>query len=264
MSDWLQSLTELEAAGIAHVLVTQVEALGSTPREMGAKMVVTADNLFGSIGGGSLEFQAAAVARGMLTEGRRQPKLEKSLLGPDMGQCCGGAVTLVFEPFHPAAFTLALFGAGHVAQALVHVLDGVPMRLLWIDERDGIFPADMPPFVRAIPAADPLTAVAAVPAGTHVLVMTHSHERDFQLIRALIRRDDLASLGLIGSETKWARFRRRLADDGIAAERIASVRCPIGLPGLKGKRPTEIAIGVAAQLLLDTGEEKDVRKDAVR
>jgi xanthine dehydrogenase accessory factor len=254
MSDWLETLTELDAAGVPHVLVTQAEVLGSAPREVGAKMVVTGDMLYGSIGGGSLEFQAAAVARGMLGEGRRQPKIEKSILGPDMRQCCGGAVTLLFEPFYPAAFTLALFGAGHVARALVHVLDGVPLRLLWIDERDGVFPKNLPSFVRVLAVPTPLEAIAEVPAGAHALVMTHSHERDFQLVRALADREDLASLGLIGSDTKWARFRRRLQDDGVSAERIAAINCPIGLPGLKGKRPAEIAIAIAAQLLLDTAE----------
>lgn len=256
MSSWLSTLAELDSAGIPHVLVTQVETLGSTPREAGVKMVVTADALYGSIGGGSLEFQAAAEARGMLGEGQRQPKIEKSILGPDMRQCCGGAVTLLFEPFYPAALALALFGAGHVAQALVRVLDGVPLRLLWADERPGVFPAHLPAGLRIQLRSEPLAAVSEVPKGAHVLVMTHSHERDFQLIKALLERDDLASLGLIGSATKWARFRHRLAESGFGAAEIGRVRCPIGLPGLKGKRPAEIAIGVAAQLLLDSGEIK--------
>lgn len=254
MSNWLTTLAELDAAGIPHVLITQAETLGSTPREVGAKMVVTADALFGSIGGGSLEFQAAAEARGMLSEGRREPKIEKSILGPDMRQCCGGAVTLLYEPFYPAALALVLFGAGHVAQALVRVLEGVPVRLLWIDEREGMFPSRLPDGVQAQFRADPAAAVVDVPVGAHVLVMTHSHERDYQLIEALIRRTDLASLGLIGSETKWARFRHRLSKAGVGADDIARVRCPIGLPGLKAKRPAEIAIGVAAQLLLDGKE----------
>jgi len=252
MSDWLQALTELDAAGTPHVLITQIETLGSTPREMGAKMVVTADLLFDTIGGGSLEFQAAAIARGMLTDGRRGLAIEKSILGPDMRQCCGGAVTLLFEPFYPARLTLAVFGAGHVAQALMRVLEGVPLRMLWIDERPSVFPPTLPAFVSPRHAADPVSLAATLPAGTHVLVMTHSHERDYQLVRVLAERPDLASLGMIGSATKWARFRHRLADDGLAAERIAAVRCPIGLKGLKGKRPAEIAIGIAAELLLSS------------
>lgn len=256
MSGWLTALADLDAAGIPHVLVTQVEVLGSAPREAGAKMVVTSDQLYGSIGGGSLEFQAAAIARGMLVEESKTPRIEKSILGPDMRQCCGGAVTLLFEPFHPAALRLALFGAGHVAKALIHVLEGIPLRLTWIDERPGAFPEQMPGFVRALSPSEPLSVVPELPPGTHVLVMTHSHDRDFQLVRALAERADLASLGLIGSETKWSRFRRRLAEDGLARDRIDWVRCPIGLPGLKGKRPAQIAIAIAAQLLIETSEEE--------
>lgn len=254
MSDWLQGLADLDQAGTPHVLVTQVEGLGSTPREMGAKMVVSADRIIGSIGGGSLEFQAAAVARGMLGEGRRAPLLEKSILGPDMRQCCGGAVTLLFEPFFPVSHLLALFGAGHVAQALVKVLDGTMIRILWIDERDGFLP-DAPRYgVETLKPEDPRTAIGRLPANAHVLVMTHSHERDYQLVRGLIDRNDLASVGLIGSASKWGRFRHRLAADGISEQDIAKIRCPIGLPGIKGKRPAEIAIGVAAQLLKDCQE----------
>jgi xanthine dehydrogenase accessory factor len=254
MTDWLEALSELDATGTPHVLVTQIETLGSTPRETGAKMVVTHDALFGSIGGGSLEFQAAADARGMLTEGQRGPKIEKNILGPDMRQCCGGATTLIFEPFYPSAVTLALFGAGHVAKALVRILDGVSIRVLWFDEREGIFPATVPHGVQTISVDDPKTAIARIPAHAHVLVMTHSHERDFQLIRALIQRDDLATIGMIGSASKWGQFRHRLSKEGIAGEKTASVRCPIGLPGLKGKKPAEIAIAIAAQLLFDTTE----------
>lgn len=254
MTDWLQGLADLDEAGIPHILVTQVEGLGSTPREMGAKMVVTADRIIGSIGGGSLEFQAAAVARGMLGEDRRTPLLEKSILGPDMRQCCGGAVTLLFEPFFPISHRLALFGAGHVAQALVKVLDGTMIRILWVDERDGFLP-DAPRYgVETLQPPDPRAAIPRISAGAHVLVMTHSHERDYQLVRALIDRPDLASVGLIGSASKWGRFRHRLAADGISANRIAWIRCPIGLPGIRGKRPAEIAVGVAAQLLIDCQE----------
>lgn len=251
MTDWRSALLDLEEAGTPHVLVTQIATLGSTPREAGAKMVVTGDALFGTIGGGSLEFQAAADARGMLGRQVRELRVERNILGPDMRQCCGGANTLLFEPFYPATSVLVLFGAGHVASALVKILDGVPIRLLWIDERDGVFPAGLPRFVQT--ASDPLPAVARIPTDAHVLVMTHSHERDYQLISALLGRDDLAAVGMIGSANKWGQFRRRLQEAGVAAQKIDSIRCPIGLPGIKGKRPAEIAISVAAQLLQDMG-----------
>jgi xanthine dehydrogenase accessory factor len=256
VTDWLEALTQCRAEGISHVLVTLAECFGSTPREAGAKMVVTADDLAGSIGGGSLEFQAAADARGMLHDPTSVPRLQKAVLGPDMRQCCGGAVTLLFEPFRPETLVLALFGAGHVGQALVRALDGVPIRILWVDEREGTIPP-MPTegLTRLTTLNEPLAVAADLPAGAHAVVMTHSHERDFQLISVLARRHDLGSIGLIGSQSKWARFRHRLIAAGLSAEEIGRVRCPVGLPGLTGKRPAEIAIAIAAQLLLDAHKE---------
>lgn len=243
--DWRRLLVDLDAAGTPHVVVTVIEALGSTPREAGAKMIVTAEATFGSIGGGVLEFQAIDTARRLF--GTTAPVVEKIMLGADADQCCGGGATLLFEPFAPPRLTLALFGAGHVAQALVRVLEGVPLRLIWVDER-----ADS---AAGIIAPEPEAVVPDLPAGAQCLVMTHSHARDYALVEALLRRPDLGRIGLIGSKTKWARFRKRLAEAGVPAEAIGRVTCPIGLPGLSGKRPAEIAISVAADLLLHSGPE---------
>jgi xanthine dehydrogenase accessory factor len=247
--DWREALLLWERAGIPHVLVTVIEALGSTPRESGAKMVVRADAQSGSIGGGNLEFQAAETARRLLSEGARQPVTEKVLLGPDLGQCCGGGATLFFEPMGQADVTLALFGAGHVGRALVRTLDGTGVRVIWIDSRADAFPAELPDLVTAITAADPVAEVDGLPARCHALVMTHSHDLDYSVVHAILRCGDFASVGLIGSDTKWARFRRRLLDAGIPRETVESVQCPIGLPGIGGKRPAEIAIAAAARLL---------------
>ena len=247
--DWREALLLWERAAIPHVLVTVIESLGSTPRESGAKMVVRADAQTGSIGGGNLEFQAAATARRLLADDAREPFTEKVLLGPDLGQCCGGGATLFFEPMGRAEITLALFGAGHVGQALIRILDGTGIRVIWVDSRPEAFPSELPELVSAVAAADPSSEVALLPAGCHVLVMTHSHDLDYEILSAVLRRGGSASVGLIGSETKWARFRRRLLDAGIANETVASVQCPIGLPGVGGKRPAEIAIAAAARLL---------------
>ncbi len=247
--DWREALLVWERAGIPHVLVTVIEALGSTPREAGTKMVVRADAQSGSIGGGNLEFQAAVIARRLLDEGQREPVTEKVLLGPDLGQCCGGGATLFFEPLGQPSLTVALFGAGHVGQALVRVLEGTGVRVLWIDPRPEVFPAALPQSVSAITAADPAAEVAFLPRGCHALIMTHSHDLDFAILEAILRRGGFASVGLIGSDTKWARFRRRLVDAGIPKETVASVICPIGIPGVGGKRPAEIAIATAARLL---------------
>ena len=247
--DWREALLLWERAGIPHILVTVIEVLGSTPRESGAKMVVRADAQTGSIGGGNLEFQAAQMARRLLAEGARHPVTEKVLLGPDLGQCCGGGATLFFEPMGQGELTLALFGAGHVGRALVRALEGTGTRVIWIDPRAEAFPPELPELASAVTAADPVAEVALLPKGCHALIMTHSHDLDYAILEAVLRRGGFASVGLIGSDTKWARFRHRLRDAGLAEATIASVECPIGLPGVGGKRPAEIAIAAAARLL---------------
>jgi xanthine dehydrogenase accessory factor len=247
--DWRAALARLDAAAVPHVLVTVLEAHGSTPREAGAKMVVAEDGQAGSIGGGQLEYEAVESARRLLSEGATAPTTEKLMLGADREQCCGGAVTLLFEPMAHPLGTLALFGAGHVGRALVRALDGTGVRIWWIDERTDALAPPLPGRATPVRTHDPTAYVAELPAGAQSLVMTHSHDRDYELMAALLRRSDLPAPGLIGSKTKWARFRKQLLADGIPEARVADVTCPIGLPGIPGKRPQEIAIAVAADLL---------------
>ncbi|HEX2115326.1 MAG TPA: xanthine dehydrogenase accessory protein XdhC, partial [Alphaproteobacteria bacterium] len=193
-------------------------------------------------------------ARRMLAGAAAAPALETFNLGPHLGQCCGGKVTVMFEPFVPSDFTIAVFGAGHVGKALVGVLAGLPARILWIDARAEQFPTDIPAGVEKIVAAIPEDEVKDLPAGCYALVMTHSHDLDLMLCERLLRRGDCRYTGLIGSTTKWKRFEARLLHKGFAPDRVASIRCPIGIEGIPGKHPREIAIAVAAELLLLRGK----------
>lgn len=249
MPGWLEALTAHERAGTPAVLVTLVELRGSAPREAGAKLVVTAAALEGSIGGGALEHSCAEIARGLLAQGVCAPSLRDFPLGPALGQCCGGHVRVLFEPLFTRVWDVALFGAGHVGQAVAGLLGALPCRLHWIDQRADVFPAELPPHVQALPCAEPQAEVARLAARISVVVMTHDHALDYRIVAACLRREDLRFVGLIGSETKAARFRSRLARDGFGPEAIARVTCPVGLPGIGGKLPTEIAVSVVAQLL---------------
>lgn len=266
MIGWRAALAELGARRQAHALVTVIAAAGSTPRETGAKMVVTTAGQFGSIGGGHLELKALEKARAMLAN-KSATHIEDFALGPKLGQCCGGAVTLLIESFVPSAFTLALFGAGHVAKAIIDVLGDIDARVLWIDGRADQFPTVFPEHVERV-IDDPADAVADLPAGAIALVMTHSHDLDLAILERLLKRGDMKTIGVIGSVTKRARFSARLKRKGFAPTAVEAIRCPIGLPGIAGKRPREIAIAVAAELLLerDHARSPDVRegKDHVR
>ena len=261
------------------VFITVHSHRGSVPREAGAWMAVFAQKSLGTVGGGHLEWQAMAQARARLQGNAGEP-LMRFALGPTLGQCCGGEVTLKFErvnaldaPRLQAAFAatranwpqVALFGGGHVGWALVQTLARLPLCVRWVDSRDGIFPEPLPANVCA-EFSDPVQqAVAALAAGTHVLVMSFSHAEDLDVVAACLTRQrvqaDLPFIGLIGSQTKWAAFCHRLQARGFSEEELAQVTCPIGLPGIHGKAPEVIALAVAAQLLQVMGHTAVTRGD---
>ncbi|MDI4661226.1 MULTISPECIES: xanthine dehydrogenase accessory protein XdhC [Cobetia] len=260
---WYQALAEAQAALTAHALATVVTVAGSAPRGAGSKMLITPDTLHDSLGGGRLEQLVVERAREKLARGQSGCLLEEIALGQHAQQCCGGHVQVLIELYPALAPRLALFGAGHVGQAIVTLLAPLGWQIDWRDSRaEQLTSATTPagcegrvarqtfnvltelPTGKAAPGSEALPVMA----GSHVLVLTHDHVEDQVLIAALAARDDLASLGLIGSSSKWARFRQRLRGD-LEEHQAARVRCPIGVPGIPGKRPEEIAIGVVAELL---------------
>lgn len=246
------------------VLVSVHSTRGSVPREKGAWMAVFAKNFVGTVGGGHLEFEALASARQRLQASVGEA-FQRFPLGPALGQCCGGEVTLRFErvsagdaarlvrQLAPQLSPLALFGGGHVGHALVRVLANLPWAVTWIDSRDEVFPPDVPPHV-VCEYSDPVhQAVAALVPDSRVLIMSFSHAEDLDVVAACLLRQrekgDLPYIGLIGSKTKWATFQHRLEARGFSQQELAHVTCPIGVPGIVSKEPSAIAVAVAAQLL---------------
>lgn len=326
MKDWVSEALRLVSQGTSGVLVTVARAEGSTPREAGAKMLVSATDQYLTIGGGHLEWRAVELARDMLATGCASCRVERMPLGPSLGQCCGGVATLAFEtlamadkawlqgvqhslkagqacmrtrvlcgtdaaanPAAPGAVAVTalgldnawphagghercmltdiggrlsitellappemhvvLFGAGHVGQALVRLLAALPCAVTWVDEREAQFPADMPEGIEVEATDTPEAVIDQVPAGSFFLVMTHCHALDLRLCQAIFRRNDAAYFGLIGSRTKRRKFERRLSERGVAPEQLATMTCPIGVGGIRGKAPEVIAVAVVAQLL---------------
>lgn len=293
-------LEELRAAVARHGRVVRVVVAavkGSAPREVGAAMLVWDGGQSGTIGGGALEHAAAEAARTLEAD-----HLSHHPLGPALGQCCGGAVTLLselydgarvgqlsgevlarptqgasiaplavrrllasargsgarpgpalvggwmVEPFARATRPVWIWGAGHVGRALVDVLNPLPeVAITWVDTAPDRFPDPVPNGVATLPASEPGRLVAHAPADAEHLILTYSHALDLDLCHRLLGHG-FARAGLIGSATKWARFRARLAALDHAPEQIARIRCPIGDPTL-GKHPHAIAVGVAADLL---------------
>lgn len=262
---WTRLIDLVETHGAAALVMVE-HTFGSAPREVGAWMAVRPDGAFhGTIGGGRLEWEALAIARETLASRSREPRRIDRALGPDLGQCCGGRVLLLIEPFGAADLPVLrsraaepmadprkpvlLFGAGHVGRALAMALAPLPFRLRWIDSRADAFPALVPANAEPVTTATPEAEIVAAPAGAFVLVMTHDHALDLAVTAAALRRDDLPFVGLIGSATKRARFGKRLAELGLSEAAHARLVCPIGLPGIAGKEPAVIAASVAAQLL---------------
>ena len=242
------------------MLVSVLSHQGSVPREAGSRMLVAADAVAGTIGGGQLELQAISAARQALAAEANQAFDQPLALGPSLGQCCGGRLVLRTEvlspqalaawPDEPPLFRLQLYGAGHVGRAIAALLADLPCQVSWIDEREAEFPATVsPPHVQRICADQVQHEVRQAAAGAYYLVLTHSHALDLAITEAVLRRGDFGFLGLIGSASKRARFLHRFEAAAVPAAALARLVCPIGLPGLPGKLPAVLAISVVAQLL---------------
>ncbi|HUN75655.1 MAG TPA: xanthine dehydrogenase accessory protein XdhC [Steroidobacteraceae bacterium] len=323
-ASWLSGLLRTLEHEPFVVRIVLAEVRGSAPRECGTSMLVWPAGVMGTIGGGRLEWDAIAAARELLQNHEVSARVCRLILGADLGQCCGGVVTLWIErygssnlgelramqtaaesgravlvstintggthhrllcdpdaacaPRLPAPEAAAarlvrvangeltlrerlddalpevwLYGAGHVGQALSRILVELPVRLTWIDSRAEWLPRVGAERMRVRHCSDPVATLDDAPVGACFVVMTHSHALDYALCRTLLERNDFAWLGLIGSMSKAARFRSRLAREGVAAEVIARLACPVGVQGIASKWPSAIAVAIAAQLLQQLG-----------
>lgn len=312
------------------MLLAVVSVRGSTPREVGARMIVTETETIGTIGGGQLEYQCVQLACKQLRNLPVKPsqRTRRFALGANCGQCCGGVVEVMFEilaaendgwlpalhdcyqrrqpvvlasalkgsghkllvtksdhqvipkaascsaeaisaaravllsrggsvvsgdyfleAVRESDFNVAVFGAGHVGAATIDVLSRLDCAVRWIDARRNVFPDATPENVNIIESSDPAREISAMPAGSYYLVMTHSHALDQEICQRILQREDFAYCGLIGSATKRRRFERLMQKQGLPAHLLERLVCPIGINGVSGKQPVEIAIAVSAQLL---------------
>jgi xanthine dehydrogenase accessory factor len=341
MMNWVQTLHRLQRQAIPAVMITVASTIGSTPREPGAKMIVTSEQMYGTIGGGNLEYQACAIARSQL-DTSDSSRLKRFPLGAGLGQCCGGLVNLMFEPVLESShwvesavqiqkagrdwirvvvtnkgeidassapdleylmfndqqfesglqvappgkelmqaaqsmlqssektalrqigdsqdafffdvsrkpdFQLVLFGAGHVGRAIVNILRDLPVQITWVDNRENQFPAEIPDNVECVCNDIPEAEVDAAAVGSYFLVMTHDHALDQCLAEQILKGDDFAYFGLIGSASKRRMFETRMSRRGITKDRFKRMICPIGIDGIDNKAPAAIAISVAAELM---------------
>lgn len=259
--DWLDAVASLRERREPGVLLTLATVRGHAPRNGGAKMVVSADGSWGTVGGGNMEATAVDQARKMISKDAREPTIVTLTLSDkapaEFGvQCCGGEVTLLLEPL-PVIPSVAIFGMGHVGLELARILSRHDLELFVVDSRaemladdrlDGVADARARVHVRHVVA--PESVLPELPPATHVLVMTHDHAEDIAVCDFALRREGLASIGLIGSAAKWTNFRKKLSAEGHSAQDLKRITTPIGIPGLTDKDPAVIAVSVAAALLI--------------
>tara|TARA_R110002020_G_scaffold136630_14_gene304738 strand:+ start:2854 stop:3666 length:813 start_codon:yes stop_codon:yes gene_type:complete len=249
------------------VLVRVVKAKGSTPRDTDAWMLVSAAGAFGTIGGGRLELEAIDQAHAVLA-GARASELALPL-GPAIGQCCGGHVTLSFEIIPSARFSevetlveaedagdpeVWLFGGGHVGRALASALLLLPVRVHVVETRQDELERTPEGATRHLTAL-PESLVSGISPGSAVIVLTHDHALDFLIVSAALAREDLAQVGMIGSDTKRATFEHQYVREGGDKARLKKLTCPIGRK-IADKRPEVIAATVAADVIAVLAERR--------
>ena len=250
-TNWNQASLNLSQQGKAYVLITIVGVSGSTPRNSGTKMVVSQNEIFDTIGGGHLEFKAIKCAKQLLNSNKDCQQIEHFQLGSQLGQCCGGNASVLFEFFAANTINIAVFGAGHVGQALIPILAGLPCHTTWVDSRAEQFPANTEHFanITKLVTDDPASEVAAMSANTLYIVMTHNHQLDFEISHEVLKREDFHYLGLIASDTKWRRFQQRYKHREVSLQLVERMNCPIGLEQVLGKLPMEVAVSISGAII---------------
>ncbi len=231
-AEWVRVLADWHERGVPCVVVTPAG------EGEGRHLLVSADDVWGTLGEAGHDAPAIDAARRLLATGGEGPR-----------PLALGTQTVVLEALRPVDFNVYLFGAGHVGRAIARVLSVAPCRVTWVDGRAHEFPGEVAPNVRRVVTDAAVEEATRAPAGSYFLVMTHSHALDFELVAAILRRGDFAYCGMIGSATKRRTFETGLAKRGLGPGALARFSCPIGIPAIKGKEPGAIAIAVAAELL---------------
>ncbi len=247
--NWLTACQQLEQQGQAYCIATVLAYVGSVPRSSGAKMVISEQSQFDTLGGGNLEYQVIAKARESLKLQRSEPVIERFALSADLGQCCGGAVQVMFEFFHTQTPQVAVFGAGHVCQALTSILSGLPCHVKIIDSRSEWLEPLAQKGIETELYEKPVDAIETLPDNTFILIMTQDHGLDFEITQRALESKRFAYVGLIGSQGKSQRFRYRLKEQLTDLSLLEQLTCPIGHPDVTGKLPMEVAVSVSAQLM---------------
>ena len=261
--DYSQKINELLSAKVPFVAVTVVDTTGSVPNDAGTKMLVTRDGLhWGTVGGGKVEKKAIDEAIAILNDDdpARNTHFVNWSLDRDVGMTCGGMVKLFFEKHNCTSWNIVVFGAGHVANALISLLLKLDCKVTSIDPRKEWL--DKLPDAAALSKVqtDNMPAyVSQIPEGSFVLLITMGHSTDSPILIEILRKRKFPYLGVIGSEAKAVRLRKDIAESGLPEEAKHAFLCPVGL-AIGNNHPQEIAISITAQLLQERDKQANISK----
>jgi len=260
---WHKAINHHATRGEPYVVATVLATTGSAPRNSGTKMVIATDREHDTLGGGQLEHLVIERAKAMLGTAQETQRpsqhIEHFPLAAAALQCCGGSVTILFECFAAESMKVAIFGAGHIGKRCVALAEELSAQVLWFDDAnrdpEGDIETDTQ-HTKPNKFANAATAIDDLPAGQQLVILTHDHQLDYALLEAALTRglDDFAGVGMIGSATKWQRFRKRLAAAGFNAQDIDRIRCPLGIGQATDKQPMAIAIAIMNELLNLAGD----------
>ncbi len=264
MLDIFKRLTELAEHGTPHVLVSMIHSRGEAPADIGSKAIITSEGLnLGTVGGGKVELRAIQKAKEFLSLQKKHTETFVWNLQKDIGMTCGGEVTFLFEVFVPAQWEIAVFGAGHVSQSLVRLLQTLSCQITCIDSRkewvEKLTPSSN---LKAVHAETPALLVQSFSEQTYFVVMTQGHAFDVPILKEIFTHfPNCAYVGVIGSKIKGDRIKRELVEAGISQSLLEKLRCPIGL-AIGTNATSEIAISIAAELLKvrDLGSQPEENK----
>ena len=253
-----------------------INVKGSSPNKINDFMLVAPKDIFGTIGGGNLEYLVIEESKLMLKNKSKRKKLNIPL-GPGIGQCCGGYVEIILT-LHKntdAAMKdekvndsfkedLYIFGAGHIGQALIETIGNLNFTTYLIDSREEYLKMSVNKDVNYLLSKEPWKVVNKLKDNAYYVVLTHSHEYDLKILNEILTKK-FTFVGLIGSTTKKKRFFKRLTENGHDKNIIKKIECPIGVDIGNSKDPNEIAFSIITRLIYLKNQNKkyDLKKSKV-
>ncbi len=258
---------------IVKAKITEVK--GSSPNNLDDIILISTDTIFGTIGGGNLEYLVIEEAKKLLNKSIPN-KVMNIPLGPGIGQCCGGYVQIKLSLHNNSEDALKneniidivkpnlyVFGSGHIGQALISKLKNINFNTFIIDSREDFLKMTNIKDVNYLLSKKPWEIVSKLDDNSYFIVLTHSHDYDLKILNEIIKKNNIF-VGLIGSLTKKKRFYKRLIDNGHNKSLVEKIECPIGIDIGNSKDPNEIAFSIITRIISIKNNLKNLSNNKIK